>query len=65
MSLRKDVDKVVKDARKRGWTVTTTKRGNHLRLTHPEHGVVFMGSTPSDYRSIQNFKSLLKRKERS
>ena len=62
MSLRKDLDQIVKTAKKRGWHVTRTRRG-HLRFQHPKHGIVFTGSTPSDYRGLLNLQAQVRRQE--
>ena len=47
---------------RRGFLVTKT-RGGHWRFEHPDMiGPVFAPSTPSDHRSIANFRAILRRK---
>ena len=51
-------------ARERGWKVERTKAG-HSKLTHPVFGgPVFAPGTPSDWRSVKNFRGQIKRAER-
>jgi len=51
---------LLKAATRAGWTVTRT-RGNHIRVTSPTGESTNTGSTPSDYRSVKNFRATLKR----
>lgn len=57
----KDLRKILGQLEEQGWTIVKTA-GRHLRCLSPD-GVtaVITGSTPSDARSNQNFKSQLRR----
>jgi predicted RNA binding protein YcfA (HicA-like mRNA interferase family) len=55
----KDMEKIAKEARKRGWTITVT-RGNHVKWQAPDGHCVFSPLTGS-YRSWKNFRAMLKR----
>lgn len=47
---------------RRGFHVSKT-RGGHWRFEHPDmDGPVFAPGTPSDHRSIANFRAVLRRK---
>lgn len=52
----------VADAVARGWVLERTRR--HLRLRHPDRGVVVFGKTPSEYRGLKNLQADLRRAER-
>lgn len=47
-------------ARANGWKVVMTK-GGHLRFTKPERPLIHTGSTPSDWRAVNNALSMLVR----
>jgi predicted RNA binding protein YcfA (HicA-like mRNA interferase family) len=59
----KDLRRLIRDARRRGWHATLTN-GGHIRLTHPNGGLVHTSYTPSDHRSIRNLDAQLRRAER-
>lgn len=47
-------DALVSDLRELGYATPLTKN-SHYRVTHPDKaGLVFIGSTPSDHRSLMN-----------
>jgi hypothetical protein len=65
MKLQPDMRQVVAAARKRGWVAVPTNNG-HLKLTHPEGGLVYCPTTGSDgWRGIKNLKADLRRAERN
>lgn len=59
---KKEIRKLIKRARKQGWTVVTTG-GGHLRWSppDPERPFVITGATPSDYRAFKNIRARLRR----
>jgi predicted RNA binding protein YcfA (HicA-like mRNA interferase family) len=59
-----DPKELLRWARGRGWTANKT-RGGHWRLRHPNGAIVFMSSTPSDWRTMHNARAKLLRTERS
>jgi predicted RNA binding protein YcfA (HicA-like mRNA interferase family) len=58
-----DLRNFLADATARGWTVDTTK-GGHIRLRHPNGGLAYGPSTPSDHRGLLNLAATLRRLER-
>ncbi len=54
--LRSKAEELVKAAKNAGWRVKES--GGHTMLFPP---VIVIPSTPSDYRAIDNLKSLLRR----
>ena len=60
--MKKDLAKLFKVARERGWTVTRTPRG-HFQMRHPNGALVYTGSTPSDGRTLRNVRADLRRAE--
>ena len=62
MSARKDLETLVRDLQRQGWTVVKTKNG-HWQFISPEAGraIVVASSTPSDLREIANTRSRLRR----
>jgi hypothetical protein len=57
----KDLKKLVRAARKQGWTVEQTKNG-HWRFKAPDGiGLVHASGTASDHRSMANLLAQLKR----
>jgi hypothetical protein len=48
----KDIDRVVADLVKAGWTA---KQGRHPKVTHPAGGVVTFSRSPSDNNACKNF----------
>ena len=63
MASKKDVQLLIKKARKQGWTVEVT-RGSHLKWLSPdgEGGPYFSSSSPSDHRAIKNMEKDLARR---
>jgi transcriptional regulator with XRE-family HTH domain len=58
---RKQVAETLKDAVKKGWSVSQTSKGHH-KLRHAQSDrTVFTSGTPSDFRSVLNFKAELQR----
>lgn len=57
-----DIKDIVKAAGKQGWTIERTK-GNHIKLTPPDPTMsqVILPGTPSDWRSLKNVTSQLRR----
>lgn len=59
--MQKDLRKLVKKAKKLGWTVEVTG-GTHLKWIPPwDADFVMTGSTPSDYRAWKNICQRLRR----
>lgn len=57
MASKKDLNPLIKRARKAGWTIEPT-RGDHLRWNPPGGGMPYFSSaTPSDKRAIRNIES--------
>jgi predicted RNA binding protein YcfA (HicA-like mRNA interferase family) len=64
MSTTRDLEKIVREYRRRGWTVEQTK-GQHWRFTPPGGGrFVITSGTPGNVSAINHIKSDLKRCER-
>jgi predicted RNA binding protein YcfA (HicA-like mRNA interferase family) len=61
--MSRDVKHFTREVEARGWNVAPTRRG-HLRLTHPNGGLVFVAGTPSDHRALTNMRAEIKRQER-
>jgi hypothetical protein len=57
-----DFGDVIRDAERRGWTVSL-RRSGHLKLTHPNGAMYFTASTPSDWRAGKNVDRALRRLE--
>jgi predicted RNA binding protein YcfA (HicA-like mRNA interferase family) len=62
--MRHDLRQLLRAAEARGWRVELTRRGGHVRLTHPDGTIVVTGSTPSDHRALANLKAQMRRAER-
>ena len=58
----KELREVIRDAESRGWQAERTG-GGHIRLVHPQGGLVFCSDTPSDHRAIANTKAHIARQE--
>lgn len=59
----RDLDALVRDAKRQGWTVSRT-RGSHLRFCPPPSKpgpCIFGPGTPSDSRGIKNLRAHLRR----
>lgn len=61
--MRKDLAKLFRTARERGWRCERTRAG-HVRMRHPCGALVFSGTTPSDARALRNLAADLARVER-
>jgi hypothetical protein len=53
LSSNKDVNDLIKEAQRQGWTITMT-RSNHLKWVSPMGDFFFSSSTPSDGRRVVN-----------
>jgi predicted RNA binding protein YcfA (HicA-like mRNA interferase family) len=62
--MRHALRELLRAAEARGWRVELTRRGAHVRLTHPAGGIVFAASTPSDCRALANLRAQLRRAEK-
>ena len=58
----RDIIKLIREAKVRGWTASRTNKC-HWRLQHSSGAIVFMAGS-SDARAFQNAKAELKRAER-
>jgi len=64
MSTTRDIEKIVREYRHKGWTVEKTK-GMHWRFTPPGGGrYVIASGTPGNVSTINHIKADLKRCER-
>lgn len=64
MRIPKDFKPMVNELKKEGWTVEVTK-GMHHKIRPPSgRGFVIIPSSPSDWRGVKNFKSLVRRLRR-
>lgn len=62
MRLPGDVRPLAKKARKAGWALRRTPKGNHLQWVDPDGRVrVTSSSSPSDSHAVKNLRSDLKR----
>lgn len=55
MSSLKELNKLFKIVLEQGWTIELS-HNNHYKLYAPNGKVVFVSSTPSDHRALQNIK---------
>lgn len=61
MTKRSDISRLTKQAVEQGFTVERSKSG-HWKITNPNTGrMVFIPSTPSDWRAVLNAASTLKK----
>ena len=60
MANRKELQQIVKVARKFGWTVVPTK-ACHLKWIAPSGAFFYSSGTPSDARGLERMKQDLKR----
>jgi hypothetical protein len=58
--MKRDMPKLVRRARKAGWSVTKTGK-QHWRFRSPNGATIFAPSTPSDRRSVMNVRANLRR----
>ena len=62
--MKRELAKLLDDARSKGWTVDRTKSGHHC-LRHPAGGLVYTGSTPGCWRALLNARAAIRRAERT
>lgn len=54
-----EIHNLIHEAKRQGWRV---RQGKHWILYSPDgSGIVVIGLTPSDHRTVQNVKSMLKK----
>lgn len=58
--LPKEAKALIELAKNQGWEYSKTSSGHH-RLVSPQGRIVMNSGTPSDYRSVKNFRAELKR----
>lgn len=58
--MNKDLKVLLKKAREQGFTVRMNRR-QHYRVTSPSGETISTPSTPSDYRSLREVRSKLRR----
>lgn len=63
MPIHREIRQTVNEAVERGWTFSMTK-GHHVKMQWKDGSIVFTASTPSDWRSVRNFKANLRRIEK-
>lgn len=62
MGTRKDLGDLLDLARQAGWVVKYLKGAGHWQLKSPDgKTIIHTGSTPSDPRSVSNFRAQLRR----
>ena len=60
---KKDTKRILEALDEQGWRVGRTKKGHYMAYPPDKsQGPVFLGSTPSDQRSLLNALSLLKQR---
>lgn len=60
----KDIDTLLRQLRRQGYTVTKGRRSGHIKVRNARGRLLAVtGSTPSDRRSLRNLKSDLRRAE--
>jgi len=55
MSVLKEMKSLLELAKDQGWEVERNKN-NHIKFLSPNGGIVFVSSTPSDHRALENIK---------
>jgi len=63
VSLQREMRKLVRAARDRGWTVELTRNG-HWRFLRDGSPLLYSSSTPQDNRTIANTLAMLRRYEK-
>lgn len=58
--MKKDMDHIIQCAKDAGCVVSKTK-GGHWRIVTPDGVLIFLSSTPSDWRATKNAVALLGR----
>lgn len=61
--MRRDLARLLRQAREHGWQVRPTRNG-HWRLLHPAGGIVVASGTPGCPRALRNLAADLRRVER-
>lgn len=56
----KDISQLVDEVRAQGFKVERTAK-NHIKFLSPNGGMCFTSGTPSDYRSVRDARSKLRR----
>ena len=58
-----DLARIIKVAKRQGWTVIQSRRNCHWKFKSPNPRVptIFTSSSPSDYRAIRNLTASLRR----
>lgn len=64
MSLRREVQSLCETCMGHGWPVERTRKG-HYKVVPPVGSIIVISSTPSDRRTIQNTRALIKRAEKA
>jgi len=57
MSARKELDGIIRRARKQGWTVDHRRRSGHLVFRNPGGDSYFTGASPSDWRAARKLEA--------
>lgn len=57
-----EVRPVLIEALSHGWHASITGSG-HVKLQHPEHGIVFTSCTTGDWRTSRNLRQAIRRTE--
>lgn len=65
MSRKSDIRDILDEIQKRGFAVEQRKKTHHWKVTAPNGEITFTSSTPSDHRTIRNFRAWVKRQERT
>lgn len=58
--LKRDVDQIVRQARRSGCDISTTSRG-HWKVTKPGHQTVIISPQPTNRHAVRNARADLKR----
>jgi hypothetical protein len=61
VEVNKEILKLMRRAKKQGWSVQVTKK-NHIKFFSPLGGIVVASGTPSESRGFLNLKARLKSK---
>lgn len=62
MSHQREMNRLVREAKQRGWTVEKTP-GGHWQFRRPGSPSLYSASTPQDVRTIANTAAMLRRHE--
>lgn len=62
MSQGKEIRDIIRQLEAQGWTVSLAKRSGHWKAMAPDgKGIAYFPKTPSDWRSVANTKSRLRK----